>query len=967
MKVTRFLLGVGLCICLTTVMASFVFSQTSSGGTFPGPYLVGIHALDPTGSEPGNDTASFRVYRTGDNTYPLTIAYSISGTASNGVDYQRIPDSITIPSGADSAIITITPIDDNLIEPTETVILTLKESTAYKFDINPDGIMAYRAYVRIFDNETNQLPKIAIIQPTNDSIFQLPTNIVIKAEATDEDGVVQKVGFFANKNLLGYVYNENNTKTVFSFVWQNPPAGEFVLTARAYDNAGTESESEPILITIKQQLPERDVVSVYVVDGEAEEIPPVPPGMGMPQRINNGVVRFHRSGPTNFPLYVNYSLSGTAINGVDYQLLTGNIVIPQGQREANLEIIPIYDNIKEDTETVVIRVEPPVCIAIYPPPPDCYVVGQPSEATVKILDSASNSTNSPPSVVITKPEHGSVFTAPANVIISAEASDKDGFIKTVEFWANNKRLCIITNYPESMRPINPFIFVWTNVAAGEYTLSAIATDNQEARAYSAPVRIYVRAPTNQIPVVTITATDPEASELPPIVDAFNPGVFTVRRTGPLDSALLVHYKISGTASNGVDYNKLAGTVEIPAGSSSADIQIIPIDDDIIEGTEYVTLTLVVPEVIITIYPPPPPPYIIGEPGRATVFIYDNEVSETNIPPRIKITRPRNETTFIAPANIGLCAEARDIDGKIARVEFYEGTNKLGEAISPTNNLSVLYPYYFLWRNVGAGEYTLTAIATDDKGASSTSEPVKIRVVPPVTNITPIVRIEAIDAYASEGPITPIIIYSNYNTTANSGDPEVITTRIPAINTATFVVRRDGPTNSELTVYYAISGTASNGVDYLPLPGVVVIPEGERKATITIIPIDDSIREGLETVILTLIPPVTPQSTNEQTNPSDGASNNSTKPPYLIGIPNRASAVIADNDIILPPPIKLPDGQFHFSKPAPTGMVYILETSSDLINWTPIITNVVEDGTINYVDTESTDYKRRFYRITPLQQ
>ncbi|MGC8742655.1 MAG: Ig-like domain-containing protein [Verrucomicrobiia bacterium] len=961
MKTTKSFLMASLCISLSVIFSSSLFSQTSSGK----PYIVGISALDPTGAEPGDDTASFRVYRIGDNTYPLRVAYSISGTASNGVDYQRITDSITIPSGADSAIVTIIPIDDNLIEPTETVVLTLRESADYAFD-NFNGIMANKAYVRIFDNETNKLPKVAITEPANGGVFQLPTNIVIRAEATDEDGVVQKVGFFANGALLGYITNENNTKTAFSFIWQNPPPGDAVLTARAYDNAGAESASEPVSISIRQQLPERDVVSVSVIDGEAEEIPPVPPGMGMPQRINNGVVRFYRSGPTNFPLYVNYSLGGTAINGVDYQMLTGNIVIPTGERAADLEIVPIYDNVKEDTETVVVRVEPPVCIAIYPPPPDCYIVGEPREATVKIIDSTPATTNQPPQITITQPENGSVFTAPANIIISADAIDSDGFVKKVEFWANNKRLCIITNYPESARPINPFIFVWTNVAAGEYILNAVATDNQEARAYSPPVKISVRVPTNQPPVVTVVASDPEASELPPIVDAFNPGVFSVRRTGATDSPLLVYYRISGTASNGVDYEYLNGTVEIPAGSSSADIQVIPIDDDLVEGVEYVTLTLTVPNIIITIYPPPPPPYRIGDPSRATVYIYDNESSQTNIPPMVKITRPRNETTFTAPANIGLCAEARDIDGQIAKVEFYEGTNRLGEALSPTNSSSVLYPYYFLWRNVGVGEYTLTAVATDDKGGATTSEPVKIRVIQPYTNTIPVVRIETIDYYASEGPITPIIVCSNCATGANSGEPEIITSRIATINTAAFVVRRDGPTNSELTVNYTIGGTASNGVDYLALSGVVVIPEGERKATITVIPIDDSIPETLETVILTLIPSVAQPAENNPTS-SGGSTANSTLPPYLVGVPNKAYAVIADNDVVLPSPVKLPDGHFFFSRPAPTGMVYLLETSADLINWTPVLTNTVAEGFINYVDPDSTDYKRKFYRIVPLQQ
>ena len=944
-----------------------LFSQNAGGtpgnpqsGTNypPGPIVVSIRALDQTAAEQGNDTASFQIYRFGDVSTSLMVPYSISGSASNGVDYVQIPDSITIPAGSNSAMITITPMDDNLPEPVETVIITLKQNTDYSFDVGGSGIMANRAYIRIIDNETNALPKIAITQPSNGDIFQLPTNIIIKAEAADEDGFVQKVAFFANGSLLGYFYNTNNTGRAFTFVWQNLSAGDYVLTAKAYDNSGGEKESEPISISIKSQVPERDVVTIEVVDGEAQEIPQVPTGIEMPQRINIGIVRLHRTGPTNFPLYVNYSLTGTASNGVDYVQLSGVATIPDGSRTAHLEIIPIYDNLIEGTETVIVRVEPPICIAIYPPPPDCYIVGEPAEALVKILDSQST-TNIPPEVAITSPQDGAIFTAPANIILNAKALDQDGYVNTVEFWANDIKLCTITNIPESARPVSPFFFVWTNVPSGKYVLKAVATDNEGDCGVSSPVRIQVFEPTNQMPIVTIVATDSEASELPPIVYAFNSGIFTVRRTGPIDSPLTVYYTISGTASNGIDYKELSGTVQIPAGKAFADIEVIPFDENVAEGIETVIATLIVPQIIITIYPPPPPPYIVGEPNQATVYIYGNETYPTNIPPLVRITKPRNGMTFTAPADIGICAEAFDRDGKIATVEIYEGTNKLGDALSPTNISSVLYPYYFMWKNVGAGDYVLTAIATDDCGQSTKSEPVRIKVIEPITNTIPVVNIKTIDGLACEGPFTPIVIYTNFNS-AGFGSPQIITNRVPNINTATFLVKREGPTNSELTVHYAISGTASNSVDYLALPGIVVIPEGSRSATITIVPIEDKIPEGPETVVLILVPSVS-TTTNE---PSlDG---NIDKPPYLIGPYEKASAVIVDNDLPITP-IRLPDGQFHFYKPAPTNMVYILEVSSDLIHWTPVITNTATEGFINYVDTDSPDYKRRFYRVLPVQQ
>jgi len=80
----------------------------------------------------------------------------------------------------------------------------------------------------------------------------------------------------------------------------------------------------------------------------------------------------------------------------------------------------------------------------------------------------------------------------------------------------------------------------------------------------------------------------------------------------------------------------------------------------------------------------------------------------------------------------------------------------------------------------------------------------------------------------------------------------------------------------ITVYYSISGTATNGMDYLTLSGVVTIPAGAPSAPITVKPIDDSLHEGTETVIATVIPC-----------PSTGC--------YFIGMPSSATVYIADND------------------------------------------------------------------------
>ena len=72
----------------------------------------------------------------------------------------------------------------------------------------------------------------------------------------------------------------------------------------------------------------------------------------------------------------------------------------------------------------------------------------------------------------------------------------------------------------------------------------------------------------------------------------------------------------------------------------------------------------------------------------------------NTPPTVNLTRPAFNASFTAPANIVLEATATDIDGTVSKVEFFQGTTKLGEDTSA--------PYQWTWSNVAAGSYALTS-------------------------------------------------------------------------------------------------------------------------------------------------------------------------------------------------------------------------------------------------------------------
>jgi hypothetical protein len=71
------------------------------------------------------------VTRSGPVTAALTVNFAVTGTAASGSDYAGIGTSVTIPVGAASAVITVTPVNDTAVESDETVIVTLSASAEY--------------------------------------------------------------------------------------------------------------------------------------------------------------------------------------------------------------------------------------------------------------------------------------------------------------------------------------------------------------------------------------------------------------------------------------------------------------------------------------------------------------------------------------------------------------------------------------------------------------------------------------------------------------------------------------------------------------------------------------------------------------------------------------------------------------------------------------------------------------------
>jgi hypothetical protein len=184
--------------------------------------------------------------------------------------------------------------------------------------------------------------------------------------------------------------------------------------------------------------------------------------------------------------------------------------------------------------------------------PAATAVGTFSNAVVSV----PSHTNTPPTVSITAPGAGANFTAPASIVISAAASDSDGSVGEVTFFANGVLIGTAT--------AAPFSISWPNVVAGSYSLVAVARDNEGATNTSHGVAITVAS----APAPVLTS---HVAFTPPVDYALNVTSVEVqlrRATDPVSAAPVATRNLGKPTSNGSDvFVDISTLVDpLPAGS-----------------------------------------------------------------------------------------------------------------------------------------------------------------------------------------------------------------------------------------------------------------------------------------------------------------------------------------------------------------------------------------------------------------
>jgi hypothetical protein len=618
-------------------------------------------------------------------------------------------------------------------------------------------------------------PSVALTSPVDGSAFPLTTTVPLEATATDIDGTVTRVDFFANGVLIGT--DSTAASGVFSTSWTSSLAGTFTMTAVATDDGGATRTSGSLSITI-QPPPGRINVALAANGGVASASTadsgfPVSgvingdrrglnwgsgggwqdtthnvwpdwfevqfSGPHLIEEIDVFTLQDSYSSPSEPTLSMNFTKWGLQDFVVEYWTGSAWEALPGGSMLNNTRVWRQFNFFPVTTSRIRVWVT--------------RALGSRSRLIEIEAYAVAGSYNSPPDVALTSPAAGAGFPVSAPVVLEATATDAEGTVNKVDFYANGT--FVGTDTPNQA---GVFSTTWTSSLAGTFALTAVATDDQEVTRSSAPVEITFNPPAGRINVAlaanggvalpssadtgfpasavingdrrglnwgsgggwqdTTPNVWPDWFEVqfnrPQLIEEID--VFTIQDnySGPAVPTLNMTFTRYGLQDFVVEYWTGSAWEGIPGG--------IVLNNNRV-WREFHFAPILTPRIRVWVT------RALASRSRLIEIEAYAVLGSVNQAPTVSVTHPSADSAFPVSTTVPLQATASDVDGIVTKVDFYAngtlvGTDTTGEAGVFTSSLT----------SALAGTFTVTAVATDDRGGSETSPPVAITFTPPLGRV-----------------------------------------------------------------------------------------------------------------------------------------------------------------------------------------------------------------------------------------
>jgi hypothetical protein len=701
----------------------------NSGNLIETTESVVIESVPAIGSAPVVSIAS-----PSSNTALRIPDYTASGSAS-------IPISV-IANDADGAITRVETYVDGVLASTDIQF-------PYSYNWQPQATGTYRVVALAFDDKNNVIastpsivvisapPTVTITQPSPNAVFPAGAPVVVAASASDSDGSVVSVQFFADGVLIG-----DDSTAPYGVSWTPVKKGEgesTLLTALATDNFGITSESTGVN------------VRVTGAGGGGGGNVGLPPSLTLTSPSSN----------TRLVVSESVTIRATASD------TDGNILAVQFF--ANGESLGSDSTFPYSVSWTPTSLGP---YAIQAKALDNEGNGITTTIPVTVVANSSGL----PQVALLSPVTGSRGTVGAPVALAASAEDSDGTIVSVEFFVSGQAAGTTTAFPHAV--------LWVPTTPGTYAVTAAATDDGGNRVVSAVQTINVVAGVGSLPVAGLYFNNPALSATsPPVANTLVPvpvsfgsrlliGLSALDEGGSIASA---SFYLNGrllatrtsepffvvTSLDTLQKTIITGVVTDNSGNVSYAVPIaIDIDTLPVTNARALEVTLSSPVANSTYgvggqivfaashnarnLPPPLIDFYVNgqilstvstapftntvgltQPGTYDVHAVLRSGTRTAVsaparitvnpsrPPVVSVTAPATGATVRVGVSVTVSASASDPDGTVASVQFFANGSALGDPVTAE-------PFKTTFTPPSEGLYRFTALALDNSGKSTIS-------------------------------------------------------------------------------------------------------------------------------------------------------------------------------------------------------------------------------------------------------
>ncbi len=532
---------------------------------------------------------------------------------------------------------------------------------------------------------------------------------------------------------------------------------------------------------------------------------------------------------------VNYVMSGSSVNGVDYQKVEGKISFAAGQDKAYVDILPIDDQIYEGTESVTLSIlkNNGTGVQLYNPAQPFKIASNLTDAQIlsQLLGTTTGLSDIKLTVTGDKQAYGTFDNDPFNlgsgiVLSSGKVTDLSGANvssgTTTSFGTKNDRtggydpitLKIDFNTDDNADRVF-FQYVFGSEEFTEFSGSAF---NDSFTLTLNGVNLAKLSDDKTTTINNLTPSADPKSWSPDYID--NP-----QGTGPLkDKVILDGYTKTLTFSGNL----------IPNSKNTIEITIEDVSDGILDSAVFLkggSLGVIDPNAI-----------------SAKLKLIDNE-----LPPVISISDTSVTEGKSGTKNATFIVSLSGLSGVVTTVDYMtaDGTAIAGSDYTKVDSTTISF---------APGETTKEiVIPIIGDTIEESDETFKINLSNAVN-----AKLSSTNSSATGNILNDDTPVSLAVTDANAAEANT--------DIGKFVITRTGDLTKEQKVGYKLSGKAINGKDYQSLTEIAIFAAGVDKAVVDIKPIDDKIYEGDEALTLTI-------STDD----------------YVVTGANTGTVTIADND------------------------------------------------------------------------